>query len=254
MPHAREVCLVLLCAIHISSGLLLSPSAALSPSAQRALPRRVRVSHLVAAEEDDLLASFRQSTEPTKDQALKQAESLRDDDEPEILEPTLQELVAKMPQYEKVRRRASALLLSPSPLSWVSPCPTGHHRSRCRAISDLYPRLDRPLIHACSRRRQTQPTRTAAAYRRRNTACAIMVFECVDDCLEWLPVNNHPPGRANAAPTIRRRGQRQRRRRDDRADGLKRPEPGSCDPHPSGDGGDGLRRGRGAQHIAADLV
>ena len=145
MPRAREVCLVLLCAIHISSGLLLSPSAALSPSAQRALPRRVRVSHLVAAEEDDLLASFRQSTEPTKDQALKQAESLRDDDEPEILEPSLQELVAKMPQYEKVRR-ASALLLSPSPLSWASPCRTGHYRSRCRAISDLYPRLDRPLI------------------------------------------------------------------------------------------------------------
>ena len=147
--HAREVCLVLLCAIHVSSGLLLSPSPALSPLARRALPRRVRVSHLVAAEEDDLLASFRQSTEPTKDQALKQAESLRDDDEPEILEPSLQELVAKMPQYEKVRR-ASALLLSPSPLSWASPCRTGHHRSRCRAISDLYPRLDRPLIHACS--------------------------------------------------------------------------------------------------------
>ena len=98
----REVCLLLLCAIHVSSGLLLSPSAALSPSAQRALPRRVRVSHLVAAEEDDLLASFRQSTAPTEDQALKQAESLRDDDEPEILEPSFQELVAKMPQYEKV--------------------------------------------------------------------------------------------------------------------------------------------------------
>ena len=102
----REVCLLLLCAIHVSSGLLLSPSAALSPSAQRALPRRVRVSHLVAAEEDDLLASFRQSTAPTEDQALKQAESLRDDDEPEILEPSFQELVAKMPQYEKVRRPA----------------------------------------------------------------------------------------------------------------------------------------------------
>ena len=101
----REVCLLLLCAIHVSSGLLLSPSAALSPSAQRALPRRVRVSHLVAAEEDDLLASFRQSTAPTEDQALKQAESLRDDDEPEILEPSFQELVAKMPQYEKVAAR-----------------------------------------------------------------------------------------------------------------------------------------------------
>jgi hypothetical protein len=108
----REVCLLLLCAIHVSSGLLLSPSAALSPSAQRALPRRVRVSHLVAAEEDDLLASFRQSTAPTEDQALKQAESLRDDDEPEILEPSFQELVAKMPQYEKVGLRPASLTLT----------------------------------------------------------------------------------------------------------------------------------------------
>ena len=44
--HAREVCLVLLCAIHASSGLLLSPSVALSPTA---LPRRLRVLPLAAA-------------------------------------------------------------------------------------------------------------------------------------------------------------------------------------------------------------
>ena len=167
--HAREVCLVLLCAIHVSSGLLLSPSPALSPLALRALPRRVRVSHLVAAEEDDLLASFRQSTEPTKDQALKQAESLRDDDEPEILEPTLQELVAKMPQYEKVRRHASALLFSSSRLSRASPCPTGHHRSRYWAVLPVYRRLGRPLIHACTETPNTAPPTARQACSRRNT-------------------------------------------------------------------------------------
>ena len=188
MPRAREVCLVLLCAIHISSGLLLSPSAALSPSAQRALPRRVRVSHLVAAEEDDLLASFRQSTEPTKDQALKQAESLRDDDEPEILEPTLQELVAKMPQYEKVRRHASTLLFSPSRLSRASPCPTGHHRSRYRAILPVYRRLGRPLIHACS---ETPNTTHHSRYSQQHMVAATTssaIHACVADCVSWRPM------------------------------------------------------------------
>ena len=186
--HAREVCLVLLCAIHVSSGLLLSPSPALSPLALRALPRRVRVSHLVAAEEDDLLASFRQSTEPTKDQALKQAESLRDDDEPEILEPTLQELVAKMPQYEKVRRHASTLLFSPSRLSRASPCPTGHHRSRYRAILPVYRRLGRPLIHACS---ETPNTTHHSRYSQQHMVAATTssaIHACVADCVSWRPM------------------------------------------------------------------
>ena len=148
IPHAREVCLVLLCAIHASSGLLLSSSVALSPSAQRALPRRLRVLPPVAAEDDDLLASFRASTAPTEDQALKRAESLRDDEIEIIEEPSIEELVAKMPGYQKVRRQATALLLSPSRSSRASPCPTGHHRSRCRTIPDLCHHLDRPLIHA----------------------------------------------------------------------------------------------------------
>ena len=148
IPHAREVCLVLLCAIHASSGLLLSPSVALSPSAQRALPRRLRVLPPVAAEDDDLLASFRASTAPTEDQALKRAESLRDDEIEIIEEPSIEELVAKMPGYQKVRCRATALLLSPSRSSRASPCPTGNHRSRCRTILDLCHHLDRPLIRA----------------------------------------------------------------------------------------------------------
>ena len=148
IPHARDVCLVLLCAIHVSSGLLLSPSVALSPSAQRALPRRLRVLPPVATEDDDLLASFRASTAPTEDQALKRAESLRDDEIEIIEEPSIEELIAKMPGYQKVRRRATALLLSPSHSSRASPCPTGNHRSRCRTILDLCHRLDRPLIHA----------------------------------------------------------------------------------------------------------
>ena len=121
--HARAACIILLCAIHASSGLLLSPST-LNPSMQRALPRRVRVPHLVAAE-DDLLDSFRKSTAPAGDQATKPRLGL-DDDEPEMSESTLQELVAKMPQYEKVRRQASALHLSPSR---VSHSPHVVHRS-----------------------------------------------------------------------------------------------------------------------------
>ena len=170
IPHAREVCLVLLCAIHASSGLLLSPSVALSPSAQRALPRRLRVLPPVAAEDDDLLASFRASTAPTEDQALKRAESLRDD-EPEIIEePSMEELIAKMPVYEKVRCRAAALLLSPSHSSRASPCPTGHHRSRCRTIPGLCHRLDRPLMHArTEKQRARRPACREEA--RSRTAC-----------------------------------------------------------------------------------
>ena len=160
IPHAREVCLVLLCAIHASSGLLLSPSVALSSSTQRALPRRLRVLPPVAAEDDDLLASFRASTAPTEDQALKRAESLRDDEIEIIEEPSIEELIAKMPGYQKVRRRATALLLSPSHSSRASPCPTGHHRSRCRTIPALCHRLDRPLIHArTEKQRARRPAR-----------------------------------------------------------------------------------------------
>ena len=168
IPHARDVCLVLLCAIHASSGLLLSPSVALSPSAQRALPRRLRVLPPVAAEDDDLLASFRASTAPTEDQALKRAESLRDDEIEIIEEPSIEELVAKMPGYQKVRRRATALLLSPSRSSRASPCPTGNHRSRCRTIPDLCHHLDRPLIHA---RTEKQHARRPARATRSRTAC-----------------------------------------------------------------------------------
>ena len=162
IPHARDVCLVLLCAIHASSGLLLSPSVALSPSAQRALPRRLRVLPPVATEDDDLLASFRASTAPTEDQALKRAESLRDDEIEIIEEPSIEELIAKMPGYQKVRRRATALLLSPSHSSRASPCPTGHHRSRCRTIPDLCHRLDRPLIHARTEKQRARRPACAA--------------------------------------------------------------------------------------------
>ena len=175
IPHARQVCLVLLCAIHASSGLLLSPSVALSPSAQRALPRRLRVLPPVAAEDDDLLASFRASTAPTEDQALKRAESLRDDEIEIIEEPSIEELIAKMPGYQKVRRRATALLLSPSHSSRASPCPTGHHRSRCRTIPDLCHRLDRPLIHARTEkqraRRPARATTTRGSHVESRTAC-----------------------------------------------------------------------------------
>ena len=170
IPHAREVCLVLLCAIHASSGLLLRPSVALSSSTQRALPRRLRVWPPVAAEDDDLLASFRASTAPTEDQALKRAESLRDDEIEIIEEPSIEELVAKMPGYQKVRRRATALLLSPSRSSRASPCPTGNHRSRCRTVPDLCHHLDRPLIHA---RTEKQHARRPACHDARGagTAC-----------------------------------------------------------------------------------
>ena len=180
IPHAREVCLVLLCAIHASSGLLLSPSVALSPSAQRALPRRLRVLPPVAAEDDDLLASFRASTAPTEDQALKRAESLRDD-EPEIIEePSIEELVAKMPGYQKVRRQATALLLSPSRSSRASPCPTGHHRSRCRTIPDLCHHLDRPLIRA---RTEKQHARRPGPRGASRSACAAQHGRIILSCL-----------------------------------------------------------------------
>ena len=190
IPHAREVCLVLLCAIHASSGLLLGPSVALSPSAQRALPRRLRVLPPVAAEDDDLLASFRASTAPTEDQALKRAESLRDDEPDIIEEPSIEELVAKMPGYQKVRRRATALLLSPSRSSRASPCPTGHHRGRCRTIADLCHHLDRPLIHArtekqrarrpaCREEQDRMPDAEPAAH----AACRIMA---VSSLRVWL--------------------------------------------------------------------
>ena len=188
IPHARDVCLVLLCAIHASSGLLLSPSVALSPSAQRALPRRLRVLPPVAAEDDDLLASFRASTAPTEDQALKRAESLRDDEIEIIEEPSIEELVAKMPGYQKVRRRATALLLSPSRSSRASPCPTGHHRSRCRTILDLCHRLDRPLIHAHGEaaRPTARVARGAGPHAGGGCACSMSRNMAVSSLRVWL--------------------------------------------------------------------
>ena len=83
-----------MCAINVSSGLLLSPSR-LGQSTQRAMPRKIRAPHPVAAD-DDLLDSFKQSA------GVKPVGF--DDEEPEVAEPTLDELVAKMPQYEKVSR------------------------------------------------------------------------------------------------------------------------------------------------------
>ena len=114
--HARSACLVLLCAVSVSYGLLLSPSVRLSPSTQRALPQRIRVPHPAAAE-DDLLDSFRKASPAPAEEQIKPLgleDDFRNELEPEIVEPTFGELVAKMPQYEKVCIAATLPCSSPA--------------------------------------------------------------------------------------------------------------------------------------------
>ena len=95
---AMEV-LVLCCAVCSSSALMLG-----TPSPQRALPR-MRARPLVAAEGgDDLLDAFRKSA--TSEEAVAPSAPSRglidELDDEAIEEPTVQELVAGMPGYEKV--------------------------------------------------------------------------------------------------------------------------------------------------------